>query len=164
MDPLGQRIVLPSHLVVALGLCLGMGGCFGMESALVQRASAELVCPPEQISIVHHADIAYSVYDVGACGERARYSCLWIDSDTVVGGAQCVREPDPRRWDPDPLLLGSLPGVSGHLAASGFGGRELLRICAPAGDDGCFYRDAAGAGPWRWREPQTSTCSGMTCQ
>jgi hypothetical protein len=148
---LPRSIILLSHHLVLFGVCLGTGGCFGTESALVHRASVELACPSEQISIVQRADIADTLYDVGACGQRARYSCFWIGSDGTTA-VPCVREPDPRRWDPDPLQLASLPR-SRLRAGSGLAGRELLRVCASVDDSGCIYRDTAAGGSWRWREP-----------
>ena len=79
------------------------GGCGG--SILVTRVSNEFDCPPQRISIVDREDIAANLYDVNACGSRARYMCFVTDD--VAG---CTREPDPPRWNPNPALLESLPG------------------------------------------------------
>ena len=63
---------------------------------MARRAAREFGCPRERIGILDRSDVAYGLYDLAACGQRARYMC--------VGISRCIREPDPPKWDPDPAL------------------------------------------------------------
>jgi hypothetical protein len=174
------------------GLCLSVAGCFATPPEVaVQRAAREFRCPSEDITVVQRADITDAVYDVSVCGQRARYACIYAGgyqgSPVVVVGtgpvllalpagafdgredAQCIREPDPPQWDPDPVMIASLPGPPGS-AANGQPTGKVRRICGDSryGDGGygdCLYRDN---GAWRWRPAQSPNCPGtavgLTCQ
>jgi hypothetical protein len=174
------------------GLCLGAVGCFATPPEVaVQRASKEFACPSEKITVVQRADITESLYDVNVCGQRARYACIntggrdgypgSVGIAVGIGGvaaavalaavpyddgapAECIREPDPARWDPDPILIASLPGPPGS-ATGGPQNGKVRRICGDSGYGDCLYRDN---GAWRWRPPQTPSCPGsavgLTCQ
>jgi hypothetical protein len=139
-------------------LVAGGAGCV-VPSPLIRRASKEFHCDAARINVVERRDISYGVYDIEACGDRARYSC-------VGGGGRyevyrCVREPDPPRWDPDPALAANLP--SGALPSDpSWPGGHRRRICAAEWDDACdFWQDGA----WRWRPSKKEPCGGgyLTC-
>src|SRR5689334_11462524 len=83
-------------------------GCSGV-SPLVRRVSNEFQCEPARVNVIERHDIAYTLYDVEACGQRGRYSCVGGGRYGVYG---CIHEPDPPKWDPDPALVASLPGPS----------------------------------------------------
>ena len=125
----------------ALLTCLGLvsiGCAFQLEA--VRRASNEFSCPPDRIAAVERADIAANVYDLNVCGTQVRYACV---SGQYVP-EQCIREPDPPKWDLDPALVNSLPkpiGVPANAVAKVCGRGELSRC------DDCLERDGAG---WRW--------------
>jgi hypothetical protein len=142
--------------VVMLAVCLAAGGCLVTpESVAVHRASREFGCPSEKVAVVQRADISESLYDVAACGQRARYSCIYTDlvqPDTYMSMSQCVREPDPPKWDPDPTMIASLPGPA---FATSEARNNLRRICGDYEYGDCLYRDH---GSWRWREAHTGGC------
>lgn len=154
-----------------VGLCMGVSGCAPAVLALplatipaalalgptepvpVPRASREFNCPGETITVVERDDISPGLYDVGACGRRARYHC-WdpdayyaADQFQASASPQCTREPDPERWDPDPTMFASLPPRPGSKDDPGRDG-NVRRICGD-GDahHDCLYRDH---GQWRW--------------
>ncbi|HEY7376919.1 MAG TPA: hypothetical protein VIF57_32470 [Polyangia bacterium] len=138
----------------------GAAGCMaGPQTVAVQRASNEFSCPADRIAVVQRGDISDSVYDVAACGRRARYSCFWIDADSVAASARCVREPDPPRSDPDPMALASLPRPPS--AAEPYGSGNVIRICGR--DDGACFEPAGGS--WRWRpgRAEQTHCGGASC-
>jgi hypothetical protein len=126
----------------ALLSCLGLvsiGCAFQIEA--VRRASNEFSCPPEQITAVERTDIAANVYDLNVCGTRVRYGCVWGKNVPE----QCIREPDPPKWDPDSALVNSLPKPLGVPAST-----TVARVCGPgelSRCDDCLERDGAG---WRW--------------
>ena len=107
-------------------VCIAATGCVCLADVAANRASREFACPPEQVGVLERSDISTSVYDLEACGHRARYSCLVSNSLP----ATCVREPDPPKWDPDPKAIASLPRPpsSGLVTRSSKG--EYRRICA----------------------------------
>jgi hypothetical protein len=141
---------------VLLAACLGAGGCLVTpESVAIHRASREFSCPSEKVAVIQRGDISESLYDISACGQRARYSCIYTDlvqPDTYMSMSQCVREPDPVRWDPDPSVIASLPGPA--FATSETRG-NIRRICGDYEFGDCLYRDH---GSWRWREGQNGAC------
>ncbi|HLK92425.1 MAG TPA: hypothetical protein VKZ18_21195 [Polyangia bacterium] len=139
------------------GLAVALGGC--AAEAVFQRASNEFACPRQRIEVVDRGDIAEGLYDVDACGARARYMC--IDNESTAVPVQCVREPDPARWDPDPVQVASLPRPSG-MPDDG----RVARLC-PRDDrrqaDDCLRMEAGG---WRWvhHPPAVGGGLGMTGQ
>jgi hypothetical protein len=151
---------------------LSVAGCVLSSTPIaVQRASREFGCPVEKVGMIPRSDIASSVYDVAACGQRARYSCFWLENGAYLEGNQllsdgCAREPDPPKWDPDPAAVASLPG---HPAGIPYGQpwSQSRNVCADATQSGCIYRDDAGAWQWRPLRPRLdsfSYCgSGMIC-
>jgi hypothetical protein len=145
-----------SRHFVMLAALLGVGGCLATpESVAVNRASREFACPSEKIAVVQRADISESLYDVAACGQRARYSCIYTDfvqTATYTSMSQCVREPDPPKWDPDPTMIASLPGPAFATSETR---NNLRRICGDYGYGECLYRDH---GAWRWREAHHEGC------
>jgi hypothetical protein len=140
--------------MVAL-LAAGVAGC---TDPLVQRVSNEFECEPARVNVLERHDIAYTVYDVEACGRRGRYSCVGGGHHGVYG---CVHEPDPPTWDPDPALAANLPAprVSDPSAPSSNGRRR--RICGPD-DDACAFKQN---GTWQWRPAAVpSGGCGSLCQ
>jgi hypothetical protein len=127
--------------VVAGGAAL-CAGC--VPDALVQRASNEFACPQQRIEVIDRRDIAAGLYDVDACGSRARYMCFQTGRGGRTMGGACVHEPDPPRWDPDPTLVASLPRPPGM---SGDG--RLARICPrnESPEDDCLTMEG---GAWHW--------------
>jgi len=145
------------HLLLALGACtLGAAGCLpGPPTVAIQRASKEFGCPDDKVAVAERGDISDSIYDVAACGRRARYSCFWVDDGSSVASVQCVREPDPPRSDPDPMALASLPRPTAAYPSN------VTRICG--GNEGdCLERVG---GSWRWRPLRygQSQCGGAAC-
>jgi hypothetical protein len=128
-------------------------GCGVYYSPLVRRASNEFGCSPAQINVIERGDIGYQLYDVDACGTRARYSCV---SATRYEPGHCIREPDPPRWDPDPALAASLPSwPQSNPPPSGAG--QWRRICSRPRDEACTFKQD---GVWQWRPPNAYTCTG----
>jgi hypothetical protein len=121
------------------------------EPVAVPRASRELNCPSQRITVVERDDISPGLYDVGACGRRARYHCFGLDAYYPAEpfqasvSPQCTREPDPERWDPDPTMFASLPPRPGSKDNPD---GNVRRICG----DGHAYRDCLyrDHGQWRW--------------
>jgi hypothetical protein len=145
-------------LTLAAGT-IGAAGCMaGPQTVAVQRASNEFRCPDQEIAVIQRSDISDSVYDVSACGRRARYSCFWVDEDSIAASAQCVREPDPLPSDPDPVALVSLRR---HRSATPDAYASVLRICG-RNDHGCLEQVG---GSWRWRplHPESIHCGGAPC-
>jgi hypothetical protein len=103
--------------------------CEARGEHAVQRASREFACPPERIGVIKRTDISEDLYDLDACGQRARYSCPKNGHTT-----QCIREPDPTQWDPDPRMVASLPqpefGTDPGLCPPG----NTRRICRDRAD------------------------------
>jgi len=87
-------------------LTAGVAGCIVGPDALVHRVSNEFQCDPAQVNVLERHDIADTVCDVEACGQRGRYSCVGGGKNGVYG---CIHEPDPPAWDPDPALAANLP-------------------------------------------------------
>ena len=137
------------RLVALVGGAM-LGGC--AADAVISRASNEFTCPRERVQVVDRQDIAEGLYDVGACGHRARYMC--IENDPTYGPGQCVHEPDPPRWDPDPVTVASLP------RPDGMGDGRVARLCARGGRTepaDCLKRND---GVWRWNHPTSKTPGG----
>ena len=169
-----------------VGLCISVSGCAPAlalplaaiaaalalgptESVAVPRASKEFNCPSEKITVVERHDISPALYDVGGCGRRARYHCWGLDGyyaaewSQASVSAQCTREPDPERWDPDPIMFASLPPHPGSKVNPGLDG-NVRRICGDGHASGdCLYRDHD---QWRWRidtcASNYSSTSGIT--
>ena len=142
---IGQLVVFV--LAGSTALC---GGC--AVDAVVERASNEFTCPRERITVIEREDIATGLYDLDACGSRARYMCVKTDDPVVV--EQCVHEPDPSRWDPDPALVASIPRPLGMS-----GDRRIARICPrnePLEDD-CLKLES---GTWRWHRRASASGGG----
>jgi len=70
----------------------------------------------------------------------------------------CIREPDPKRWDPDPTMIASLPRrlELGQFCARRQSPPDLQR--RPRVRD-CLYRDN---GQWRWRLASRPCARGYT--
>jgi len=133
----------------AAGLCLAVASCIlAPEEAAVQRASRELNCPENDIVAIERDDISASVYDIGACGQRARYDCFYAAESARHVRTQCVREPDPPRWDPDPTTIAKPPAPSGVGHASTTHGPPVVRVCGMTDQDDCLDKDQ---GIWRRR-------------
>jgi hypothetical protein len=92
--------LLPAFLVSS--------GCYSVLPYLaVDRASHEFACPAEAVRLLERRDVAFGLFDVEACGSRARYMCF-----TAKHTSRCIREPDPPQWRPDPkdgVALSELP-------------------------------------------------------
>src|SRR5262245_16068795 len=96
----------PGLAKVALTFAVVPGGAAGCVSGvLIRRASNEFACDPSRVNVLERRDIDPYVYDVEACGQLARYSCVGGGRHGVYG---CVHEPDPPKWDPDPALAAYL--------------------------------------------------------
>jgi len=75
------------------------------------------------------------------------------------GFIRLLREPDPKRWDPDPTMIASLPRRPGTSANSA-PDDNLRRICSDGREYGdCLYRDN---GQWRWRLASRPCARGYT--
>lgn len=132
------RLVPRSPLLVLL--CLGVAGCWSFGDMAVHRASNEFSCQPEKVQIIERADISAGLFDVEACGHRARYICFVAEH----AHRRCVREPDPPQWAPDPKDTARLPRHPGALEFYQSTPAHARRIC----------RD--GRDPWRcliWSAP-----------
>src|SRR5215471_14104576 len=142
------------RLTMLAVVAAGAVGCFPYQQhPLIHRASNEFQCAPARINVVARRDLSYGLYDVEACGYRARYSCF--------GGYRyepyrCMREADPPKWDPDPALAVNLP--PGPLASTGEAPSvgTWRQICGPLDDACAFWQDGA----WRWRPPRVISCGG----
>lgn len=134
----GRARVGPLVVFAVAGGVAMCGGC--APDALIQRASNEFGCPQQRIEVIDRWDIAAGLYDVDACGSRARYMCF----QTRRSSGACVHEPDPPRWDPDPTLVASLPRPPGM---SGDG--RLARICSrdESSEGDCLKMEG---GAWHW--------------
>lgn len=119
-------------VVVFVG-AVGLAGC--ATEAAFARASNEFGCPRERIFMIDRQDIAAGLYDVDACGARARYMCLSTEEMDPAGS--CVREPDPPQWSPDPALLASRRDAP-----------RVAQICPRTGEpnDCLVFKD----GTWTW--------------
>ena len=138
----------------ATGLCLGVASCaLAPEDLAVRRASKELNCPSSEISVVERDDISRSLYDIGACGQRARYDCFYMHR----ANTQCVREPDPPRWDPDPTRIAP-PTTPSGIGDTVSARDHFLRVCGYDDQDDCLYKDE---GTWR-RRPAAPPQPGAT--
>ena len=143
------RGVRPATTVAVLAA--GLAACASFPDALIRRASHEFECDPIRINAIERADIGYEVYDIEACGQRARYTC--------TGGHRhepyhCVHEPDPRRWDPDPALAAIIPS-SAATSAPPAGVGQRRRVCG-TDDNECAFKQG---GVWHWR-PRPVSISG----
>lgn len=116
--------------VLSAAICLAGTGCVSLADVAVNRASREFVCPADRIGILARSDISMNLYDLEACGHRARYSCL--ESENLP--ATCVREPDPPKWDPDPKAVASMPQPARFDFISGVSHGKYRRICADRAD------------------------------
>ena len=146
--------------------CLATNSCIPerASSVPIRRASKEFECPSEKIVAIERDDISGTIYDVSACGARARYTCVY--GSTHHPATTCIREPDPPRWDPDPIVIAAVsrPTETGFQPVrSGYAGP----ICGNPTSDDCFYRDQ---GTWQWRHLPRHPCGGgfsgvemMTC-
>jgi hypothetical protein len=130
------------RLLVAGVVCAGSSGCgaFVMD-AVLRRASNEFACPSQRIEVIRRTDLTSGTYDLDACGSRARYTCI-AQGDDYPPDVQCLREPDPSKWDPDPALLGTLPSAPG---TSGDG--LVASICYQGEQADCLRKEG---GVWRW--------------
>ena len=133
-------------------LAAGAAACVPFPDALIRRAANELQCDAVRVNVIERGDIDYEVYDVEACGRRARYAC--------VGGNRyeeyhCIREPDPPAWDPDPALAATIPGLPLSGEAALRPGRRR-RICGPRDCDCALKREGA----WYWRPCRAVSSSG----
>ena len=138
-------------------LTAGVGGCFFFPDPLIHRVSNEFQCDPAQVSVLERHDIAYSVYDVEACGRRGRYSCVGGGRGGVYG---CVHEPDPPAWDPDPALAANLPAPGPSDYTPMLPNSRGRVICGPGEEDGCVLKQN---GAWQWRPARVSAGCGAFC-
>ena len=141
MTPIGDPSSSKNEPIGAIALVaawalfspLGCAATWLPGDVAIQRAAREFSCPPPKISIVQRSDVADSVFDLAACGQRVRYSCL-LDGAYAEGAIytdspyRCIREPDPAKWDPDPTLIASLPQPQVPLSLRSSPG-EARRIC-----------------------------------
>lgn len=129
---------------LAIPLALAVAGCVTFPGPLIQRAANELECDATRVNVVQRGDIGYELYDVEACGHRARYSCVGAAGDEPY---HCIHEPDPARWDPDPKLAATLP--NGGLSSAQSSSRRGVwrRICGTEDHD-CAFRQGD---TWQWR-------------
>jgi hypothetical protein len=117
MYPMRVRVRLLGFVVATAGFagCNPMLGYAVMgdytDDLALHRAAREFSCPPERVNVVSRADISRGLNDVEACGQRARYMCT-----TTPYADNCVREPNPARWDPDPALCRSRDAANPKLA------------------------------------------------
>lgn len=51
-------------------------GCATTGDRAIRRASREFSCPEEEIGLIERTDISDNLYDIEACGHRARYLCI----------------------------------------------------------------------------------------
>lgn len=115
-----SRVARVVRLLLVPIASVSVTGCASaiVGDAAVQRATREFSCPADSIGVLNRADIYEGLVDVEACGHRARYMCIW---GQVIW--QCVREPDPARWDSSPSLCsqhdGLNPKPAGCLRPSG---------------------------------------------
>jgi hypothetical protein len=105
----------------------------------IERASNEFACPVERVRIIERSDIETGLFDLEACGGRARYTCF-----VAKHVRRCIREPDPPAWNPDPQDIERLPKASGAQFIRSTPG-EARRICrGPVdydwGTDACVPR------------------------
>ena len=105
----------------------------------IQRASREFSCPEEKIGLIERDDLSNNLYDIEACGHRARYTCVVSTTGVVTA---CVREPDPPKWDPDPKDVARLPRPHGNYDRLRFSSGEARRICRDQ-DDFERYHDCS---------------------
>ena len=103
--------------------------CEARGKQAIQRAAKEFACPPEKIGVIKRTDISEDLYDLDACGQRARYSCP-TNKDTT----QCIREPDPAQWDPDPRMIASLPQPESGTDSGWCPPGNTRRICRDRAD------------------------------
>lgn len=156
-------------LVVGCG-CLGAAGCQTLPGDFtVERASKEFYRPIEKIGVIERSDISDHVYDLDACGERVRYSCVSLPDDNLLLTENdpngCVREMDPKKWDLDPATVTSLPRPSSPVQFVRSTAGESRRICwvcntrtgADCRADDCIYREN---GSWRRRETNDGVGNG----
>jgi len=137
--------------IVAL-LTAGVAGCM-FPDPLVRRVSNEFQCDEARVNVVERHDIAYSLYDVEACGRRGRYSCIGGGRHGVSG---CVHEPDPPAWDPDPALAANLPSSGMTPAGAAPSSGQRRRICGTEEEDCAFKQN----GSWQYRRPVASSIGG----
>jgi hypothetical protein len=131
--------------IIRIGVLILFFGvaCATTGDSAIRRASREFSCPEEKIGLIERADISDNLYDIEACGHRARYLCI-ISSRGVV--TACMREPDPPKWDPDPKDVASLPEPQSPKTEDYYDRRlrsssgEARRICHDQ-DDFERYRD-----------------------
>src|SRR5579859_4877485 len=100
--------------LATLCFLVALEGCARPQDVAIERASSEFGCPRERVHAIERRDIAENLFDVEACGSRARYACQSGDVDTFddpapdLAGPRCFREPDPPAWDPDPATAAAL--------------------------------------------------------
>lgn len=130
------------RLCVALAFAfggVGLDGCLVFSVAPVERASSELACAPENINVISRDDIAFGLFDVEACGRRARYNCVY----PYKSYPSCTREPDPAVWDPDPASLWDLLQPPG-TPPTGYREAHMCPL-ARGSDCNCFELNADGS-------------------
>ena len=96
--PIACFVVVAIATANAAGCMLYSMSTLGGGPAL-RRAAREFSCPPDKVGVLKRPDIADGLFDVDACGQRARYMCTLGPTDV-----QCISEPVPARWDQDPAL------------------------------------------------------------
>ena len=79
--------------LVGLGLlaCLvvASASCVTTRTLARDRATKEFNCPEDQVTLDQRHDLSPGTYDVQACGQRVRYTCMVIHH----GRSTCTREP-----------------------------------------------------------------------
>ncbi len=133
----------PYRFFAALAFGVGalvLDGCFSPETVPVERAMTEFKCARRNISVIERADVGQDVFDVEACGGRARYQCTFARN-----AMSCAREPDPPVWSPDPASLSDLMQPSGAPPTD----YRIAHICnmPRGGDCDCF---ASNATSWQF--------------
>jgi hypothetical protein len=100
----------------------------------VRRAAREFSCSPEKVGVIRRTDISDDLYELDACGQRARYACFSSRSGESEFTTRCIREPDPVSWDPDPRMVASLPKPEKDTEAVRCPPGESRRVCRDKDD------------------------------
>jgi hypothetical protein len=81
------------HRALFAGIILSVSGCIvPARNVALERASAELTCPIDQLVFQPRPDVFSGVIDMRGCGRVARYFCFRAPQSR---SAMCTREPNP---------------------------------------------------------------------
>jgi hypothetical protein len=126
---------------MAVSLALFAAGCATNWTPAIRRASREFACPEEKIVLIERADLSDDLFDIEACGHRARYMCVFAGK---YQPNHCIREPDPPRWDPDPKDVETLanrqqPSSAPFHAPSSPSQVRHVRVCHDRDESESFH-------------------------